>query len=567
MISTTETEGADPASVKAAIGKGAAALIAQMPKLGEANKALAALAAYKGGVKKDHPAIHAVIEDIEGRCADGKYKPGGEHYYLAGVEATLLADTDPIGHRKELEAIRDYLVAGQNDKGGWNYPSREKRISGDTSVTQYGCLGLWAIERAGIEVDNSVWENVLNWHVKYQSQDGGYAYLPGEPEGALKGKSELTMTINAVGSMHIAMINIDPEFLPLKQQKPNTQDENEPPPKFGVLEKIDLEKGAVAKTTSAVIPPASISSVRRGFGYLSARFRITNDETPHHKAYYYYSLERMASLANVENIGNAKWFDVCADHLIKNQQTDGSWRIGSVAPHNENDTAFAVLFLTRSTGKLLKRNVTPQLGDGLLAGGRGLPDDLASAEFNGRTVKAKEMPTEPLDKLLASLSNTGEVNIADVQEQIVEKVQLGDRDALVKQIDMLVKLVDHPDAEVRRTCAWALGRTNDMELAQHLINGLSDDDLGVMIESRNALCWLSRKPKGFGHPEDPLAELPPNATDREKKDAVSTWHKNAVMNWGEWYLRNRPFEDRGDAFEAKLRAKMEQLKFGLPPKS
>lgn len=567
LLIVSIADAASPANVKAAISKGSSAIVASLPKLQHANHTIAALAAYKGGVKSSHPEIQKAVEEVLKRCTGGKYEPGQEHIYQAGVEATLLSDVGGEKYQDELKAIRDYIVGRQQPNGGWNYPSRDASKSGDTSVIQYGCLGLWAVERAGVKVDEKVWENVLKWHVQYQNADGGFSYFPGETTGALRGQSELTMTVNAIGSMHIAMIHINPNFLPLKQDRPaKKRDPNaseDAGPKFGVLEQASLDDAPEQQEYKGNIPASAISAVKRAYGYITPRFRNVNDETPHHKGYYYYSLERMAALADIQQIGNKNWFDHCADFLIQKQAADGSWSIGSAA-WDDLDTTFAVLFLTRSTGKLLKRVETPSYGDGLLAGGRGLPDDLSDVDFNGRSVKQKEKPTEPLDILLASLSKTGGLeNLDEVQKQIVEQVQIGNREELIGQVDQLLKLVDHPDPGIRQTVVWALGRTGNMNLAQHLIDKLSDEDLIVMTEARNALCWISRKPLGFGFPEDPLIDLSDRATDEQKAAAIAQWHKNVVLTWGEWYLKNRPFEDRGDAFEAKLRMKMDKLKYGF----
>lgn len=567
-VCASKVPAASPAEVKQAISKGATYLTSVIEEADDIHKGLLALAAYKGGVPVNSPSIQHAIQHIESKFEGGSYKPGHEHLYEAGVEATLLADIDPEKYKPQLQAITDYIIGQQMSSGGWDYPGggHGSNSVGDTSVIQYVLLGLWASSRAGIEVPPKIWEDVLLWHAKHQNSDGGFSYCPGIATGEGNGQSTLNMTVNAVGSMHIAMLQIDPEFMPLSQDrpkaKPNPGDENqEDKPKFGVLESIKLDEPK-KKAVSVTIPGSAVQAVRRAYGHVTGRYAPENQSTGN-KTYYYYSLERMSALANVEQIGSHDWFNECSSFIINKQQADGSWDMSKYW-EEDVDTAFCVLFLTRSTGKLLKRKINdPQYGDGLLAGGRGLPDDLSDVNFDGRSIKGKEKPKGPLDELLASLTTSGAIDVEEVQEQIVEKVQLGDREELVKQTDMLVKLVDNPQAEIRRTAAWALGRTDNMELAQHLINLLNDSDLGVMLEARRALCWLSRKPKGFGLPDDPLEELPANATKQQQRDAITNWHKKAVLLWGEWYLYNRPFEDRGDEFEAILRAKMEGLKSGV----
>lgn len=566
LLFVNTLQGANPAQVKSAYVKGAQYLNTIYEQSGGGKKTLVALAIYKAGLPKDSGPVKETLGEILSRIKDGKYRPGGEHLYEAGIDATFLADLDPAKYQAQIKAIADYIVGSQKSNGGWDYPSGrdDPKFHGDTSVIQYACLGLWAAERAAIEIDDSVWKKVLDWHVTFQNPDGGFAYCPRTTTGHFQDRSTLNMTAAAVANMHIAMLHIDPTFLPLKQELQREKSENNEAqqPKFGVLEAVNLDT-VTEKTVSVKIPPEAVASVRKAFNWLGVRFKVENKESPH-ATYYYYTVERMGALADVIKIGSSDWFDSCANYLLSKQKADGSWDESNYFDTGY-DTAFCVLFMTRSTGKLLKR-VEPaaQFGDGLLAGGRGLPDDLTDVDFNGRSVKMKEKPTEPLDILLASLSKTGGLeNLDVVQKQIVEQVQLGNREDLIGQVDQLVKLVDHPDPGIRQTVVWALGRTGDMQLAQHLITRLSDSDLGVMIEARNALCWMSRKPLGFGYPEDPLIDLSDKATPAQKNAVIAQWHKNLVLKWGDWYLNNRPFEDRGDAFEAELQRKMDKLKYGF----
>ncbi len=557
---------ADQKRVKAAYVKGAGYLSGIYSKSAGGQKTLIALAIYKATGSKTSGPVKDSLDHVLERFKDGSYKAGGEHIYEAGIDATFLADIDPAKYQAQIRQIADYIIAMQKPNGGWDYPTtrEDPKFNGDTSVIQYACLGLWAAERAAIEIDDKVWRKVLDWHVTYQNSDGGFAYCPRTETGHFRDASTLNMTAAAVANMHIAMLHIEPNFLPLKQElKQNKPEMTEAKgPKFGILEEVKLDP--VTKMEADVtIPSKAVSSVRSAFKWLGTRFRVENKESPHN-TYYYYTIERMAALADVEKVGSSDWFHSCADYLLSTQKADGSWAESSYFDENY-DTAFIVLFLTRSTGKLLKRvDPAPKIGHGLLAGGRGLPDNLTDVDFNGRSVKMKEKPTEPLDILLASLSKTGGLaNLDEVQEQIVEKVQLGNREDLIGQVDQLVKLVDHPDPGIRQTVVWALGRTGNMNLAQHLIGKLSDNNLSVMIEARNSLCWISRKPLGFGFQEDPLADLSVNATKEQRQAAIAQWHKNVVLTWGEWYLKNRPFEDRGDAFEAELRQKMDKLKYGF----
>jgi hypothetical protein len=545
---------ADSEALKGAIAKGLGFLESQVMNQQGARRTLTVLAMYKAGIPKDSPLVKETVNEIVSRCQGETYVPGGDHIYQAGVEATFLADLDAQAHRAELSLLRDYLIKQQLENGGWDYPQGHgPGCNGDTSVTQYACLGLWAAARSGLEVEPEIWLRVINWHMEFQNADGGFAYCPKFGNDT---SSTLNMSAAGIGSLHVAMLHLDPTLIPLGKAV-KEKEAAKAPPKFGVLEKLVIDGPAQPKT--AAIPAGAIGSVRKAFGWLEPRFRVENKGS-YHNTYYYYTLERMAALANVKMIGGHDWFNECADYLLTVQKPDGSWK--ESAGFNELlDTDFCMLFLTRSTGKTLKRIPHEELfGDGTLAGGRGLPDDLSETRFNGRQVMSKDQPVQPLDLLLASLQNTGSLDVDQVQEQIVEQIQLGDRQELVGQVDRLLKLIHNPSAEVRRVAVWAIGRSDRMDLVPVLINALDDPDLGVIIEARNALCWLSRKPNGFGNAEDPLRSLPPDATDQQKKDTVASWHRSLVLAWGEWCLQNRPFDQRGDEFEARLRAKMRQLR-------
>jgi prenyltransferase beta subunit len=545
--------------IQASIDRGVAFLRQGYSKAPEGHRGLIGLTLLKAGLPASTPEIRDAIALARKKCSEGGYKGHGEHYYEAGVDATLLADSGEEC-KAELEIIAKYIVDGQNPNGGWTYPGEGESVSGDTSLIQYCALGLWAADRMGVEIDPQVWVKMIEWHARYQGGDGGFAYRPGTMGGDGMGQATLNMTVNSIGSIHIAMLHLDNNSVPFMDRAAPARQSAASAAPASVLEVVEIDKEKTNATAAKVgVPAVAKPTIMKAYGWLSSRFRVSN-EPAINRMYYYYSLERMGALADIQKIGSHDWYNECADYVIKIQKPDGSWKESNyITLTAEIDTAFAVLFLTRSTGKLLKRT-EPKYGDGLLAGGRGLPDDLSEATFNGRTVEEKKKPVGPLDELLASLEKTGDIDISEMQEQIVEKIQVGNREDLIKQKDLLVRLASHPDPANRQMAMWALGRTDDMRLAMHLIRGLDDVDLGVMVEAQTALCWLARRPRGFGLPEDPTDALPPDATAEAKRAAIVGWHRAALTQWGRWYLESRPYEDRGDEFEAWLRLRLEELR-------
>ena len=187
------------------------------------------------------------------------------------------------------------------------------------------------------------------------------------------------------------------------------------------------------------------------------------------------------------------------------------------------------------------------------AGGRGLSGDLSLVEEKNGRIDQKKVVL-PIDKLLAELETPKLLDVSDAQKALVEAVQIGDREKLIGQKDRLKLLARHRDGEIRRTAFWALGRCEDLSVVPLLLEGLAEDDLGVMIEARNALCTLVRKPRGIfvrGRPlpANPNDTLPDTATADQKKRAIATWQRQVRMNWRAWYFRFRRYRDRDDLDE------------------
>jgi len=546
---------ADAASQQQAIGRAAASVRSNFATYHEGYKTIAALALLKAGMPPQTPEIQDALSEIQKRIDPAKgYTLAGhrECYYIAGVDAVLLADLDGEKYRNELMAIQKFIEQGQAADGSWDYPGTMAR--GDTSVTHYALLGLWACARADVPSPPQVWSNSIKWHLSIQNNDGGFSYKPSTLQGFGGGASVLNMTVNAVGSMSIAWMHLSDVPPNLDSEGPKSPPKPKPTvaKNNSVLEAVPVNLPPAANPLGETggIPEGTAKAMKRAYAWIVPRFTVENP-VPGFYAYYFYSLERMTALVNVSSIGSHEWYGECSDLLVAKQNMDGSWG------NTPSDTSLAILALAKSTAKLLKRrDPVATFGNGLLQGGRGLPDATGAAA----KAKADGKPATPLDQLLASLSKADNLNVEEVQEQLVEQVQIGDRRELIQQKGLLVKLIQHPNVEIRRTAAWALGRTNDLTLARYLITALEDPEVDVNIEAHNALCWISRKPAGFDLQLDPFEGLPLDAGVDIRQATLKGWRDAALKAWGDWYLKNRPYKDRGDEFEAKLREKLATLK-------
>ncbi len=540
VIAASSTTAAPPPTTgvpayDVALNKGIAWLRARMsgtPALHGGERSLAAYALLASG----EPATSGIIQDsvIEARerCQSTGYKPTNteHHIYEAGVDCMLLAAASAGDNKAQIAAIADYIVTKQGADGSWDYPLR---TVGDTSMAQYGILGLWSAARAGAPIPMSVWDKAAMWHVKTQRDDGGFMYHPGVAINAETGgaNSSINMTPGGAGSLAICKLHLYPEAMFGHLAKK--------PKKFGVLdEKQDLTKVATYKpeTTLAALDGA----LQRSMGWLSSHFMpITN--LPH-KVYYNFALERACAMNFATLLGGKiDWYRSSGDELLKLQKPDGSWE-DYLGP--QVGTSFAVLFYLRPAKKAVQEYVS----GGLLTGGRGLPDDLAKASMaKGKVAERKSQGG--LDDLLGDLSKADASFLEETQAAIVEKVQIGSREELLGQMETVRKLVKNPNAEIRRTAVWALGRSGNIGDALLLIQMLHDNDVDVLVEANASLKYLSRKLAGVGVSESPFQDLPETATDAQKIAAVNAWRREALKRWTGWYTRVRPFQERNDLFE------------------
>ena len=547
--------------IEASIARARAALKKRWEAYGPGGqRTLSAIALLKAGEPHDGPIEKAEIEAIRKKIVSGSYTPGSGHdaIYVAGVEAMLIGEIQDEAVRTELMTpVAKFLLTSQRPNGSWDYiggGAENRGSNGDTSVTQYACLGLWSAERAGIEIDRSVWEKVLAWHVETAGADGLVSYTPG------KSAPTPQMAVNSLSSMHIAVMQLNPSVVPklldgsVQSGRPAAPPKDEK--KFGILEAVPLDQLPKSRKkkpgdTNVAISQSAGSTCSRVYQALLPAMR-ERKVLPTHLYYYLYSLERLAALANRGEFDGYEWYADNAELLVRTQQPDGLW--GATGLGEVVDGSFALMFLSRATAKLLDRDppAIRRIGGGLLAGGRGLPDNLSAPP--------KLKKSSPLGDLLSSLEKANADILEETQEELVEKVQLGDRKELIGNTELVLRLLQHPTPAVRQTAVWALGRTNNLSLARHLVKALDDKDPAVRVEAHNALCWMTRNPTAFDLVPDPLADVPEDAPAEARAAAQSAWHRDAFLAWGGWYLDRRPFADRGDEFETWLRTRMRELK-------
>lgn len=550
------------------LAKARAVLLKPSASISDSEASIVAYALHKSGSPATHPQIVGVAEAIVKKVEQGSYGTGmgpPQHIYEAACDAMLLVDLDAQRYQPQLGVIRDYIVGRQRSNGSWHYPvtPRDDDV-GDTSITQFALLGLWAIQRADIEVTNEVWDKAARWLLAVQHETGAFSYHPQERNVPENG--QLTMSMTAAGASSLMIIqrmlygdrlNAAPQVISTSRKR------------FGVLEAFPTDvpvdkKPATPQAGKKVSFDTLDRNVKRATAWLGGHFQPR--PTFHFFTYELYGCERVGALMETEKFGSHKWYEEGADALVAHQKTTGDWHATS-SPRAM--TAFGILFLTRATQTIVQPRVKIRLtGAGLLAGGRGLPEDLTKVAIEDGSVTQRRK-LGPIDELLADLekSAVGETPVSP--QAVIATLQFDKPDELIGKLDQLPGMLQHPKPEVRQVAAWALGRSGELRMVPRLIEALSDPDINVAADASLALCVLSRQPQGVLKGDTGKERVPPEPQDvmefdadgeklpAEQVDAAraaeAQWRRNSIQAWTRWYLLNRPYDERDDRTQIRNR--------------
>ncbi len=310
--------------------------------------ALVTLACLKGGITGRDMQIRKAFKWMRTRKLNKTYEVGvllmALHALYSPTDERKIVEVDKYGnrkikdpcltdmtpdHRKWMKEGVQFLIKHQVG-GHWRYP--EDGL--DTSNTQYALLGLWAASRCGLKIPAKVWMDSLNWLMGTQERTGrsvrllinevrgdyrvawtekararGFRYTPDKP---------VTGAMTTAGMAGMAIC----------------QDELWSSRKF----KPEMRK-------------ASRRAIRDSLAWMQDNFDVARNPGEPGGGwhfYYLYGMERAGILARARFMGKHDWYKEGADFLMQKQRSDGSWR-------NEGDqladTAFAVLFLKRSTSR------------------------------------------------------------------------------------------------------------------------------------------------------------------------------------------------------------------------
>ena len=172
----------------------------------------------------------------------------------------------------------------------------------DRSNSQYGVLGVWAVEQAGAEVPRKYWELQDKVWKAAQNDDGGWEYT---------GEAPTTATMAAAG-LATLFITLDALSDQTGQCRGNQFNQH-----------IEKAMGWMDKNVGAVLA---------GQNY-----------------YLLYGVERIGVASGRKYFGGQSWYEVGSELIVRSQAGNGAWG-GDDAVHSPKaipNTCFALYFLTR----------------------------------------------------------------------------------------------------------------------------------------------------------------------------------------------------------------------------
>ncbi|HYO23612.1 MAG TPA: prenyltransferase/squalene oxidase repeat-containing protein [Lacipirellulaceae bacterium] len=474
-------------------------------------RCLVGLAFHKRGMPATHPRIREAVEACRTSIESERTVP---YTYSKALAIIFLSELDARAHGDLIRSYVELLEAHRKSSGGYGYTMLE---TGDTSQTQYAALAYWEMLNNGISPDAKSVQQCLGWLLRTQDPTGVWGYQGVDP-GSYALTTQTDRPGRSMGAAGMSSTLILGNALGILTAgggvaTPSPSDEIDLPAALRRKEEEGAPKRAPTLPAGGVSPQLVKECLQRATGWWGKNFGLEVDE---YQYYYLYSLERLKSfeeyLAGGEHDESA-WYNQGVDFLIKTKAPDGHWTDGC---GDTCATAFATLFLLRSTQQSIKRS----LGEGTLVGGRGLPRDLSKVRLRGGKIVVQQQATE-LDQLLEMMDDGAG---GDLDGLIDNPAALEVTEVTPEAARRLQQIVRSGAPHTRLLAVRALAAARDLEYAPTLIFALTDPDRQVVRAARDGLRSVSRNFAGLG-PSD-------NFDEGERQQAI--------VRWKAWYAAARP---------------------------
>jgi hypothetical protein len=334
--------GPTQAEINRAIERGVAFLKQHMDevRLPCRYEGLLGLALLECGVPADDPVVQRIAASLRKQVATmtGTYEMSLAILFFDRLEGS--ADS------ARIRSLAEALAAGQTTDGGWSYhcprvtatggtrqppqgfptgrPASPARnglrplvlsVRPDHSNTQFAVLGLWVAQRHGRSTYQPL-DRVDRHFRGIQNSDGGWGYLANMGSSLANTCSGLL----ALAAGHGINSQAGRDARPLDG------------PRAGKDPAVAAALGRIARMP--------MPGLRRQGGQVQL---VGTQQCP--ELYTLWSVERVATLYDLKEIGGLEWYPAFALVLVRTQQDGGSWNSGRGEPI---DTSFALLILRRS---------------------------------------------------------------------------------------------------------------------------------------------------------------------------------------------------------------------------
>lgn len=466
--------------------------------------------------KAEHDATNPVVQrGIREAQSYAASLPRGQQFkshYHAAVSILLLCEVDPVLYRKELATFQRYFQDTQRPDGSFTYPDEKV---GDTSQTQYAILGIWILDRFGFKVDYGRLKKAVDWLMAVQDIRGPWPYHGEVPPN--KSLIQQKKTSNSMALAGAASLLIAGDAMKLWGEQSRSSDSGiVGMPKAVKAYQEDLN--ASRRSRANKVDPKQLF---KRIAHME-KWRSTHREERAEKMEWYfyvaYTTERYESFVEIAkglpSEPSPPWYNHIVGELRQMQATDGGWSDKQTRTNAGVSTAFAILFLIRSTKK--------SLGAGASAttiGGIGFKGDISKAKLVNGSAKTKT-PAQSVTGMLDLLEGDGADQL-DGKALSDSAVLPTDPTELAAQLDRLERLVRGSKSwQARRVSAKLLGSSDSFRVVPALIFALSDPDDSVRAYARDGLRFISRNFEGYGMPDEPS-----NSDIRKAQKAWRTWYK------------------------------------------
>ena len=238
--------------------------------------------------------------------------------YVASFQANAMAllPAKPK-YVRVLRMDAQYLQRAMNRHGAYTYwiiprylGFRRPRNLWDNSNSQYGVLGVWACAHQGISIPRRYWLRAAHHWRAVQSFSGAWGYSSSKPIHRA-GTPWRAADFTPAG---LASLLICDEFT---HQHPRLN----PPPD---------------------------PNIQRGMAWINRHF-AGKSRSP----YEMYNYVRLGLASGLQTFATHNWYDDFAQHLVKRQHRDGSWKGHFTGADRNVSTAYALLTLDRGLNPIL----------------------------------------------------------------------------------------------------------------------------------------------------------------------------------------------------------------------